>query len=336
MQQDIVAPDADDQSDHAAADREQQTSAKYWAHDPPARGAERKPDCDFLRAGGAAGEQHVGQIQAGDDQDRPGHAHEQRPDERDGAVVHWRRAHAEPRRLLDLYFTRALSVGRLNSRKTLSHHRQARLGHLDFEPGLQTRGDIELVIFRLRQIVQSLGIAKHRTKLRVNAEWQPDIWRDHRAHAAESVWRDADHRVGLPVDLKLAPDKILSSTHPFPERVARYNHWYVRVRPAFLCIIKTAADRAHAHEREKIFRRQERETPPHILILTDPRDREFQRSNISKNITAILAQLAILGVRELTIIVARILAHGENVHHLVRSQRNRRTQHHAIDQRENG
>src|SRR5262252_2392004 len=263
MQQDIVAPDADDQSDHAAADREQQTSAKYWAHSPPARGAEREPDCDFLRAGGAAGEQHVGQIQAGYDQDRPGHAHEQRPDERDGAVVRWRRAHAEPRRLLDLYFTRTLSVGWLNSRKTLSHLRQARLGHLDFESGLQTRGDIERVIFRLRQILESLGIAKHRTKLRVNAEWQPDIW------------RDADHRVGLPVDLKLAPNKIPSSTHPFPERVARYNHWHVRVRSAFLCIIKTADDRAHTHEREKIFRRQERETPPHILILTDPCDREF-------------------------------------------------------------
>src|SRR5262245_541447 len=152
-----------------------------------------------------------------------------------------------------LHFTRTFRVAWLNSLKPLSHLRQARLGHLDFEPGPQTRGDIERVIFRLRQILHSLRITQHRTKVRVNAEGQPDIWRDHRAHAAESIRRDTDHRVGLPVDLKLAPDKILSATHPFPERVARYNHWHVRVRSAFLCSVKTADDRAHAHQREKIF-----------------------------------------------------------------------------------
>ena len=179
--------------------------------------------------------------------------------------------------------------------------------------------------------MQTLRITKCGPKLRTHAEWEPDIWGDQRAYAAESIRRDADYSVRLPVNLKFATDEIAATTHPFPETVARYNHGYVGVWPAFLCIVKPTDHRAHAHEREKILRGQEGETPPHILILTDPRDRELLRSNIGKNITAVLAQLTILGVRELTIIVARVLAHGENVHHLVRAQRNRRTQHHAVN-----
>ena len=108
------------------------------AYDPPARRAEREPDRDFPRAGGTAGEQHVGEVQARDDQNGTGHRHEQRPDQRDRAVVLRRRANAKPRRVLDLHLACSIGVGRLNGGETLSQDRQARFRRVDVEAGLQT------------------------------------------------------------------------------------------------------------------------------------------------------------------------------------------------------
>ncbi len=71
------------------------------------------------------------------------------------------------------------------------------------------------------------------------------------------------------------------------------------------------------------------------MIAPDPRDRELERGNIGENIAAAFPQLAIFVVRELAIIVVRVLAAIENVHHLLWPQRHHRPQHHSIDQREN-
>jgi hypothetical protein len=71
------------------------------------------------------------------------------------------------------------------------------------------------------------------------------------------------------------------------------------------------------------------------VISTDSGDGKFKRGKIDKEVAAILAQFAIFHVREQPIIVAGVLARRENVHHLLGSQRNRRTQDQTIDQREN-
>ncbi len=70
-------------------------------------------------ARGAAGQQHVGEIQTSDEQNGAGHAHQQRADQRDRAVVFGRRAQAESRRLLNLHFARKLGIGRLNGIESL-------------------------------------------------------------------------------------------------------------------------------------------------------------------------------------------------------------------------
>ena len=124
VEQEIVAPNADGESDGAADHGEEQAFAQQLAHDPPARSAKGDAERDFLRARGAAGEQHVGQIQARDEQDRAGHAHEQRRDQGDGAVVLRPRAEAESRRLLDLQFARELGIRRLHGVEALAQHRQ--------------------------------------------------------------------------------------------------------------------------------------------------------------------------------------------------------------------
>src|SRR5436190_17073225 len=125
----------------------------------------------------------------------------------------------------------------------------------------------------------------------MNAERQPDIRRDERAHTTKSIWSDADHGVRLPIDLEIAADKIVATAHPFPKRITGHNHGHVRVRSAFLGVVKPAAQWLHAHEREEIFRRQKGETPPHLVIATDSSDGELKRRKIDKEIAAILAQV---------------------------------------------
>ena len=89
MEEKIVAPNADNEPDQAAADCEQQTFAEQLAHDSPTRRANCETERDFLGARSAASQQHVREIQAGDEQHRASHSHQQRADERDRPVVIW-------------------------------------------------------------------------------------------------------------------------------------------------------------------------------------------------------------------------------------------------------
>ena len=104
IQQQVVAPKGDEQAERAAGEREQEALDDQLADDAAARGAEREADGDLARAGGAAGEEHVGEIEAGDEQDAARHA-EQRGGERKAvAVTAGRRADAVAGRRLDLQF----------------------------------------------------------------------------------------------------------------------------------------------------------------------------------------------------------------------------------------
>src|SRR4029450_7175122 len=209
MEQKIVAPNADNEPDQAAADGEEQTFTEQLTHDSPTRRADRETQRDFLGARSAAGEQHVPQIQAGDEQDCPSHSHQQRADERDRSVVIWGRANAESRRFVNLQVSRAFCIGRLYGVESLSERRETRLCGVDRETRFQAGGDIERVVSWLRQIVQSFGVGEPGAEARMNPERQPDIGRDERAHPAKSIWSDADYRVRLAIDLEIAPDKIV-------------------------------------------------------------------------------------------------------------------------------
>src|SRR5207302_10438414 len=98
--------------------------------------------------------------------------------------------------------------------------------------------EIERVIFRARQIVHRLGIAKGRAKLRTDSERYPDIGRNECARATESLRRDPNHGIRLAVNLKRAADKIVASALAFPKPIARNNHRDVRVRSAFFSVIE--------------------------------------------------------------------------------------------------
>ena len=155
----------------------------------------------------------------------------------------------------------------------------------------------------------------------MHAKWQPDIRHDQRAHAGKSLWNDADYRVRAPIDLHIATNEIVATTHSFPESVTRHNHLQIRVWPAFLSVVKPAHERPNTHKREEIFRSQEGEAPPDIVVAADTDDGEFICGEIGKYFAPILTQLAIFSVRELTIIMARILPRSENSDYFIGSQR---------------
>ena len=100
--QEIVAPGAKNKADGATAKREQQPFTKQLPNDLPARCTDGESDGDLLRTRRAAREQHIGQIQTGDEQDCSGHRHEQRRDQSNGTVVVRLRAQTKARRPLNL------------------------------------------------------------------------------------------------------------------------------------------------------------------------------------------------------------------------------------------
>src|SRR5438445_10318403 len=98
-----------------------------------------------------------------------------------------------------------------------------------------------------------LGIAKRGAELCSNSERYPNVWRNQRARAAESLRRNADHVIRLAVDLKRAPDEIVASAHPFPKSIARDHHRDIGVRPRFLGAVKSSQKRFTYNQREQLF-----------------------------------------------------------------------------------
>ena len=164
------------------------------------------------------------------------------------------------------------------------------------QAGAQPRCEIERVILRIQQVVRRFRIAESRTKLRTNAERHPDVRRDQRVCAAESVRRDTDDSIGLSVNLKCATDKIIAATVALPKAVACHHDSDVRVWFTFLSSIEPAPKRLHAHHREIILRSQKSEASPHLVIAPDAGDGELEHRDIGKHVSAVLTQLAVFVV----------------------------------------
>jgi hypothetical protein len=137
-------------------------------------------------------------------------------------------------------------------------------------------------------------------------------------------------------DMKSAADEIVARAHPLPETVTRDHDRNVRVWFAFLCVVKSAAKRLRSHEREIIFRSQKGEAAPHFVISADARNGKLNRGHVRENISAVFTQFAVLVVGKLAIIVARVLARGENVYHFLWPNRHDRMQDGGFDHCENG
>ena len=72
------------------------------------------------------------------------------------------------------------------------------------------------------------------------------------------------------------------------------------------------------------------------MIASDAGDSKLECSDIGKDFAAVVAQVAIFVVGELSIIVAGVLACRENIDHFLWPHWHCGMQHHAVDERENG
>src|SRR5262249_33669336 len=81
---------------------------------------------------------------------------------------------------------------------------------------------------------------------------------------------------------------------------------------------------------------QEGKAPPDIVVAADTDDGEFICGEIGKYFAPVLTQLAIFSVRELTIIMARILPRSENADYFSGPEKHRWPEHYAVNERKNG
>ena len=124
----VVAPDRDEQAERAAGAGEHEALDEQLANDAPAVGAEREAERDFLSAAGAAREEHVGEIEAGDEEHAAGHAEEADGD-RHGAVAAARlAADVGARGRFGVQVARARRAVRLEGGEALGQRRQTRAG----------------------------------------------------------------------------------------------------------------------------------------------------------------------------------------------------------------
>src|SRR5438046_10751809 len=97
MEQEIVAPETDDETERATENCKKQPFEEQLAHDTPPRRAECQTKRDFLRPSGSPGQQHVREIQACHEKAYSRHAHPQSSNKCDRHVVPSRITQAESR-----------------------------------------------------------------------------------------------------------------------------------------------------------------------------------------------------------------------------------------------
>ena len=88
--------------------------------------------------------------------------------------------------------------------------------------------------------------------------------------------------------MERAADKIAATALAFPKSVARHYDRNIRVRFAFFGVIEPSAKWLDTHQREVVFRREERKTAPHLVIASDTGHRELERGKIDEQVIAVL------------------------------------------------
>ena len=76
--QQVGGPEREDEPSPAAEERQREALHEQLADNAPAAAAEREANGDLLAARGAPGKQHVGEVEAGDQQHDAGHAEQER------------------------------------------------------------------------------------------------------------------------------------------------------------------------------------------------------------------------------------------------------------------
>ena len=167
-------------------------------HDPPATAAQREPDRDFLSPRRAAREQHVGQVQAGDQQHDAGHSEKQRRQSLDVVAAGRTRAQGKTRKRFD-HERLILLLDRPGLLEIRGQRLQRRISRGRCHARLQPADEHELPAAAIIELALVPGLEIVRDLI-VNPERQPDLRRENLRRAGESLRHDSDHGERAAVD----------------------------------------------------------------------------------------------------------------------------------------
>jgi hypothetical protein len=237
---DVHAPAREQQTQAAAQRRQHQRLGKQLPRQAPAPGAERGAQCDLAPPDGAARQQQVREVGAGDQQNQP-HGPEQHPQGRPRLVDRVVEHGLEPHDFLGV-------VGRKCQLQLPGDggHLGARPGHADAEPQPSDRPDV-VDVARLHRI--RLGVfVPHRCR---QTGAHPEI---HPAERPESLRHDADHGKGAAVQLHGAAESPRIAAEAIPPRAVGEHRRARAARAVDRRLERAAAEGRHAEDGEEVRR----------------------------------------------------------------------------------
>ena len=282
-------PDGEEEGRRSRGQGQQHAFGQQLAHQAGAAGAERKTDGDFLAPVGRAGQHHVADIGAGDQQQQATQHQHELPEER--AVLLPQRQylsachqqHARP-----LLVSIRIAVER---RQLLCRGIELRLrGGVGYArpqaPDHLKHGEIAPF--------QSV-VVQFRRDLRARGDGQPQVRRKQRRRCAQKLFgADADYGAGMPVDAdRLADGRRVGAQALFPESVAD-DYGRRLARPGIGVVEGASQTRPHTQCGEVRRRDQMAPSPFGASILQNP---ERDRRHIGEGAGEQIVQLAVALVR---------------------------------------
>ena len=216
----VDRPVTEQQAERAADERQHHPLGQQLLHDPDAAAAEREAHGDFLPPRRAAGQHHVGEVQARDDEDD--HRHPDQHGEHSAHVAIVLRARGD-RRARQLLHREQLvlvlgRVGALELGGQLPERRRRRLGRqARFQAAHQDERLAAPVRHRRRGRVVAHEIVFDEL---VRADWHPDLGGCQGGRSSEAARRDPDDRERAAVDADRPAQETDVAAVTLPVRVA--------------------------------------------------------------------------------------------------------------------
>ena len=217
--QQIGGPESKDEAPGATGEGEHEALGEELADDAAASAAEREADGNLLAPGGATGEEHIGEVETGDEQHEAGHAEQERAEEIQvapfgrgaGAGAEARQGARGERLVLLLDRVGFLEVG--------GERAQGGLGGGGRHAGLEAADDEQIVGVAAFEGALGPGLRTVHQEVQV-AEWEIELGAEQHHRAAEILRRDADDRERALVDTDSLADEVRIETGLFPVEVA--------------------------------------------------------------------------------------------------------------------
>ena len=176
-------PDGQEQAESTAHRRQDEGLGEELAQDPPASAADGDADGDLLAPSLAPGQEHVGQVQARDEEHDPRHGEEQ---DRGGPklrVVVRLRAHGHARHGMEGEGL-VLVLARVGLLEALGQGGEAVFGEGRGHPGLEAPHEHQRVVGPVGEMARALLVELHHRRL-VEAQGEPQLGRNEGGRARE-------------------------------------------------------------------------------------------------------------------------------------------------------